>query len=147
MDFEFQVIDYESPYYAKVLKLREDVLRKPIGLSLSEEDTMEDKDQYIVIAASQGAVLGCLMLKIVDADTIKFRQMAVLPAHQNSKIGTMLLHYAENFCLLNDYHNIELHARLPVHGFYKKNGFTAVGEEFEEVGIGHIKMVKDLRLG
>lgn len=147
MDFEFQVIDYESPYYAKVLKLREEVLRKPLGLSLTEDDTLEDKDQYIVIATSMGSVLGCVMLKILDADTVKFRQMAVMPAHQNSKIGSMLLHYAENFCLLNEYHHIELHARLPVVSFYEKNGYQTDGDVFEEVGIGHIKMMKNLDLG
>ncbi|MBD0374701.1 MAG: GNAT family N-acetyltransferase, partial [Flavisolibacter sp.] len=37
-----------------------------------------------------------------------------------------------------------MHARNPVIEFYKKCGYTIVGEEFFEVGIAHHKMQKQL---
>ena len=141
---ELSVIDYESPYYAQVLDLRNRLLRVPLGLDLFSENLNQDRDQYIIVVIKEEKIIACIMIQILDKDTVKFRQMAVDETHQKQGIGTMLLGYAENFCVLNDYFTIELHARSLVHEFYLKAGYTIEGEEFEEVGIPHYRMVKDL---
>lgn len=141
---ELCVVDYESPYYPQVLELRNRLLRLPLGLNLFDEDLDEDRDQYVVIAIRDEKVVACVMIKIIDEVTVKLRQMAVDEHLQGSGIGSMLIGYAENFCLLNDYYIIELHARKAVSEFYRKLGYTVVGEEFEEVGIPHLKMTKRL---
>ncbi|MCC7030869.1 MAG: GNAT family N-acetyltransferase [Chitinophagaceae bacterium] len=145
MDLELCVIDYQSPLYPKVLALRHQVLRVPLGLNLYEEDLNEDKDQYIIIALLDQEVQACLMLKILDKDTIKLRQMAVADSVQKRGFGALLVNYAENFCVLNEYAVIELHARKEAMGFYLKLQYEQVGEEFEEVGIPHFKMIKHLQ--
>jgi YbgC/YbaW family acyl-CoA thioester hydrolase len=40
---------------------------------------------------------------------------------------------------------VSLHAQCSAEGFYLKNGFTARGDVFEEAGISHIDMVRDLK--
>jgi predicted GNAT family N-acyltransferase len=70
--------------------------------------------------------------------------MAVDESHQRQGVGSMLLGYAENFCVLNDYFHIELHARKVVQDFYSMADYQIEGEEFLEVGIPHIRMVKQL---
>lgn len=144
MSLELQVIDYTSDFYPQVLELRNHLLRKPLGLDLFDEDLSEDRDQYVVIALEDREILGCLMLKIIDKDTVKYRQMAVKRTAQGRGVGTTLIRYADNFCFLNDYTKVELHARVPVRGFYERNGFQADGNEFIEVGIPHIFMHKTL---
>ena len=144
MNIELSVIDYESTFYTEVLQLRQAVLRIPLGLNLFDEDLSEDRDQYIVVAVHEQKVIACVMLKILDKDTVKFRQMAVSPALQGKGIGATLISYAENFCALNDYSVIELHARKEAIGFYEKSGYVREGNEFEEVGIVHYKMSKKL---
>lgn len=141
---ELCVVDYESPFYPQVLDLRNRLLRLPLGLNLFDEDLDEDRDQYVIIALRDEQVVACVMIKIIDQETVKLRQMAVDEHLQRSGIGSMLIGYAENFCVLNDYFMVELHARKEVMEFYSKLGYTVVGNEFEEVGIPHLKMTKHL---
>ncbi len=143
---ELSVVNYESPYYEQILDLRNRVLRIPLGLNLFDEELDEDRDQYIIVALKEEKVIACLMLKILDAETVKLRQMAVDDMYQKLGIGSTLIGYAENFCVLNDYFTIELNARKEAIEFYKRLGYAKVGEEFEEVGIVHSKMLKQLSL-
>jgi predicted GNAT family N-acyltransferase len=146
MSLELSIVNYESKLYPEILTLRNEVLRKPIGLNLFEEDISEDKDQYIIAAVDQEQVVACLMLKIIDKNTVKFRQMAVDSNYQYQGIGALLVRYAENFCILNEYFKIELHARISAQPFYEKLEYNIIGTEFEEVGIPHIKMVKEFNM-
>ena len=144
MELELSIIDYTSPFYEAVLSLRNDILRRPLGLNLYEEDLHEDRDQYIVIAVMEHQLQACLMLKILDHITVKIRQLAVATSMQHKGVGLMIMTYAENFCALNNYTIVELHARKTAVGFYKKLGYQTDGIEFEEVGIPHVKMTKNL---
>jgi len=144
MDIEFSIINYRSGLYPKILQLRDRILRKPIGLNLLDEDLSDERNQYLIAGTDLGEPIACLMLKIIDKDTVKFRQMAVDLNYQGRGIGALLLRYAENFCLLNEYTQIELHARCRAEDFYRKAGYLAEGPVFEEVGIPHVRMTKVL---
>ena len=143
---EFIVIDQESPYYQQVLELRNRVLRIPLGLNLADEDLSEEKDQFTIVILKEEKVAASLMLKVMGEGKLKLRQMVVDTPFQKSGLGSILLGYAENFCLLNNYLDIELNARQPAVGFYTKSGYSVVGDEFEEVGIPHVRMEKQLTL-
>lgn len=144
MEIELSVIDFQSPLYEQVLALRNEILRRPLGLDLYEEDLSEEKNQYIIVALEHQKVLACLMIQIEDKDTVKLRQMAVDTKIQKKGLGSTLMQYAETFCSLNEYNNIVLHARKTAILFYEKLGYTIVGHEFLEVGIPHLKMQKVL---
>lgn len=144
MDIELCLVDSAPWYYPKILALRQRILRAPLGLDLFAEDLSEEQNQYLVTGFERGEPVGCLMIRMLDRDTVKYRQMAVDEALQGQGRGATLLRYAENFCLLNDYHTIELHARAKARGFYEKAGYRTEGEEFMEVGIPHFRMVKQL---
>ena len=142
---ELKIIDVDAAEYQEVLQLRQQVLRLPLGMNLFDEDLSEDRDQYIIVAIKDDRLIGCLMIKILDKVTVKFRQMAVHAEFQSKGIGSMIMFYAENFCMLNEYQKAELHARKSAIDFYNKLNYRMEGDEFEEVGIPHYKMVKDLR--
>lgn len=144
MDIELCLVDSASGYYPKILALRQRILRAPLGLDLYAEDLSEERNQYIVTGLDRGEPVACLMIRILDGDTVKFRQMAVDETMQGQGIGATLLRYAENFCLLNEYRTIELHARATAVGFYEKAGYRTEGEQFSEVGIPHFRMIKHL---
>ena len=143
---EFIVIDQESPYYQQVLELRNRVLRIPLGLNLADEDLSEEKDQFTIVIVKGEKVAASLMLKVMGDGRLKLRQMVVDTPFQSNGLGSMLLGYTENFCLLNNYLDLELNARKEAVEFYQKSGYTVVGEEFEEVGIPHLRMEKHLTL-
>ena len=45
MTFDIHLIDSNSIYYEQVLMIRQDVLRTPLGLTLSQEDIEDDGNQ------------------------------------------------------------------------------------------------------
>lgn len=134
-----------DPEYAGVYELREEILRKPLGLSLENEDLSADRTDHIIAAIAGNKVIGCVMLQPKTGDTIKLRQMAVAAEWQGKGIGRQLVNYAEDMALRKNYRHIILHARDIAEGFYKTLGYTVVpGDPFTEVGIPHVVMEKIL---
>lgn len=138
------ITDSNSPEYPDVWQLREDVLRRPIGLSLKNEDLSMDHEDVILVAKHDGKVIGCLMLHHISNNIIKFRQMAVYNEWQGKQVGRLLMEAAQKYSAEKGYKKVSLHARKVVHEFYGKLGYTTIGAEFEEVGIAHVKMEKEL---
>jgi N-acetylglutamate synthase-like GNAT family acetyltransferase len=132
------------PLYTGIWQLREEVLRKPLGMSLVNENLIMDEGDTYVAALVNEKVIGCLLLHKISADIIKFRQMAVHPEWQGKQVGRALMQAGEAHAKMKGYKVIELNARAHVSGFYSTLGFHEVGELFEEVNIPHIKMLKNL---
>jgi len=139
-------INTSSPKYGDVWQLREEILRKPLGLSLKNEDLTWDHVDTIFIAEHNNKVIGCLMLHKVAGAHIKLRQMAVYSEWQGMGVGSRLVKAAEEFCIHKGYNRIGLHARNIATGFYKSLGYTISGSEFFEVGIPHYAMEKKIGL-
>lgn len=130
--------------YGQVYNLRESVLRVPLGLSLANEDLSKDKDDIVLAAFCSGNVVGCVMLQHLDIDRVKLRQMAVNPGLQTQGVGTAIVSAAEKTCRERGYKKIVLHAREIARGFYEKAGYLVCSDQFEEVGIPHYAMEKDI---
>jgi predicted N-acetyltransferase YhbS len=136
--------DSSSPLYQPVWELREEILRKPLGMSLKNEDLSRDHEDVILVAQDGGNVIGCLMLHHVDSGQLQMRQMAVYNEWQGKGIGRLLVQAAEVYAAEKGYSKIVLHARKVALGFYEVLGYTAHGDEFSEVGIPHYMMEKQV---
>jgi predicted GNAT family N-acyltransferase len=143
-DITIHTIDIHHPAYQQVWQLREDVLRKPLGLSLKNEDLSMDAQDTIFTAVHDEQVLGCVMMHPVNKDVIKLRQMAVYPEWQGKGLGAVLVEAAEQYSLQQGYRKIILHARMVAYNFYSKLGYSSIGDRFTEVGIPHVLMEKVL---
>lgn len=139
----FKAISTSDPEYKEVFELREEVLRVPIGLSLYDEDLSDEVNDYIIIAKEDQKVLACLILTPIDEETIQLRQMAVQNDLQGQGFGKAIVRYAEQFAWEHNFDAIILHARMVAKGFYEKMNYEQVGDEFTEVGIPHVVMVKE----
>ncbi|OJW83314.1 MAG: hypothetical protein BGO69_03480 [Bacteroidetes bacterium 46-16] len=133
-----------DPEYGGVYELRETLLRRPIGLSLENEDLSADRSDHILAATVGEKVIACIMLQPRGGDIIKFRQMAVASAWQGKDVGMALLRYAEAFAKEKNYRQVVLHARVSAEGFYQKAGYRNSSDIFTEVGIDHVLMEKSL---
>ncbi|MCD0489393.1 GNAT family N-acetyltransferase [Pedobacter sp. MC2016-14] len=71
----------------------------------------------------------------------KLERFAVLKEHRGKRIGQALVAAVLND-LPSDAEYIYLNAQTAALSLYAKFGFTAVGDEFDEAGIKHFKMVK-----
>lgn len=129
--------------YPQVYELREEILRKPIGLSLKDEDLQPDEHDWTVVALDGEEVLGCIMIRPVpEKNTAKFRQMAVKENLQGKGIGRIIMDAAEAISWANGFDKIVLHARVTAEDFYKKLNYTTTSDVFTEVGIPHVVMEK-----
>ena len=138
-------IDHGSVEYQKMVKLREDVLRKPLGLSLSPEELAREKEDILIGIFDEDDILACCLLTKVDNTTLKLRQMAVQNNLQGKGIGASLMNFAETLAMDKGYKNLIMHARDSAIGFYEKFGYKIKGNEFVEVNLPHHILEKKLR--
>jgi ribosomal protein S18 acetylase RimI-like enzyme len=127
-----------------MVKLRDDILRKPLGLKFSPEELEDEKHNLMMAAYEDEHILGCCMLVEENSQTVRLRQMAVLNDLQGKGIGKALMQFAENLARDRGYRKITMHARQNAVGFYEKMGYRRVGNEFIEITIPHYVMEKDL---
>ena len=143
MDNEIRIIQINTAHadYVKELELRDEVLRKPIGLSIYDEKLDEAGDVHL-LAYSGDAVVGCLILTAVGEGEVKMRQVAVKEKFRGQGVGHMLVEFSEKTAKDMGYTKIVLNARKESIGFYLKAGYQCCSDEFLEVGIPHRKMCK-----
>jgi len=137
-------IEYDSIEYKKSVLLRDKVLREPLGLYYTDDYLLRDKGQIILGVFEEKILQAVLHLKIVNTSTIQMRQVAVKKNRQRKGVGTELVKYAEGIAKDRDFKRIELHSRQTSIPFYEKLGYNCIGEEFEEIGLPHRKMFKNL---
>ena len=139
-----KIIDHGTAEYMQMVKLRDEILRKPLGLSFTREELEREKNNLHIVAYEDERMLGCCMLLEEDPETVRLRQMAVMNDLQGKGIGKALMQFAENLARDRGYKKITMHARKNALGFYEKMGYKTRGKEFEEITIPHYVMEKEL---
>ncbi|MCL9659712.1 GNAT family N-acetyltransferase [Paenibacillus hunanensis] len=130
--------------YAQALELRDLVLRRPLGMSI-KQDRLDGEDQAIHLCALYAdKMVGVLLLKQVNQDTVQMKQVAVDEALRGQQVGRRLVAYAEQVAIDEGYLHMMLHARQVAIPFYEKLAYETYGEPFTEVGIPHRMMRKQL---
>ncbi len=139
-----KILDHGSTEYRQMVKLRDDILRKPLGLGFSPQELEGEKDNMLIAAFEDEDMLGCCMLVEENPQTVRLRQMAVLNDLQGKGIGRALMNFAENLARDHGYKTLSMHARQNAIGFYEKMGYKISSDEFTEVTIPHFVMEKRL---
>lgn len=139
-----KIIDHGTPEYRQMVKLRDDILRKPLGLGFTEQELEKEKENMLIGAFEDEDMLGCCMLVEQGPDTVRLRQMAVLNDLQGKGIGRALMNFAENLARDRGFKTISMHARKVTIGFYEKMGYKVASDEFIEITIPHYVMEKRL---
>jgi len=137
-------IDHGSEEYQLMVKLREEVLRKPLGLSFDTEELEKEKNEILIAAFDEEDIIGCCILSDIGMQKIRLRQMAVHDSVQGKGIGASIMSFAENLAKDKGYKYMVMHARDTAIGFYEKFGYKVKSDEFEEVGLSHHIMEKEL---
>ncbi len=137
-------IEFGSERYRTACRLRQAVLRVPLGLSLDEEDLHSESEQLHFGLFDHQKLVACVTAVPLSANEAKIRQTVVLPSRQRQGLASNMMRRVEGILAARGYTLLSLHARSSVVGFYEKLGYQKVGEEFIEVTIPHQKMVKEL---
>lgn len=140
---EIKEIAHGSLEYAQACDLRDALLRRPLGLSLYDEDlAAEAAHGHIVGVDGEGEVVAYLQLKALEPEIAKVQQVVVAAGLQGGGFGKALMEFAEGRCRAEGISKVVLHAREAVVGFYESIGYLCVGEPFLEVGITHRRAQK-----
>ena len=140
-------IKHGSTEYQQECALRQEVMRKPLGLNLYDEDLLAERGQiHFGLFDEKDQLLACVIAVPVTATEAKIRQMAVRPSLQGKGCGRVLLEAAEKVLVQRGFTDLFLNSRMMAIGFYERLGYTRTGLEFLEVGLPHVKMFKRVSL-
>lgn len=144
MAIELRWIEWGSDDYEKMLSLRDQVLRRPLGMTLDRSNLELERD-FGLLCAFHGVECVGTMVMTHESDTVaRMRAVAVSPSQQGSGIGRRMVEEFERRSLELGLTEVVLHARDVAIDFYLRQGYETFGDEFIEVTIPHRKMRKRL---
>lgn len=130
--------------YDDLLDLRFRELRMPLGLKWSAKDLQwEQLEQHYGFYLG-GILVGVCVVRNQRGTSVKVRQIAIAAEYQRQRFGTMMMLNLLSILRKEGVTQVELNSRANVIGFYEELGFLCDGEEFEEIGLAHQKMVAKL---
>ncbi len=145
MKISIHQIEFATPEYDEAVRLRYDVLRRPLGLDFSAEQLATEYDQlHLAAYDAANRLVGYLNLTPIDEQTMQMRQVAVAESQQGRGVGTQLVAHSEYLAKQLGIKRFILHARAPAVPFYERLDYTVFGEPYEEVTIPHRNMEKNL---
>jgi predicted GNAT family N-acyltransferase len=96
-----------------------------------------------LVATLDDRVIGTLRLLAHDG-AAKIGRVAVRAALRRAGVGARLMERAEAIAMARGFAEVVLHAQVAVAGFYRRLGYVEEGDLFDEAGIPHIAMRKQI---
>lgn len=110
----------------------------PEEIELDADDALA----FHALATIGKDAIGCgRMLDHGDGE-VKIGRMAVVPEFRGTGVGRDILRFLMESARARGFRKAILHAQVVAQGFYAKEGFTPLGDVFDEAGIAHRKMEK-----
>jgi predicted GNAT family N-acyltransferase len=140
-----KVIAIESPAdMQRAFAIRRRVFIEEQNVPEEIEMDAEDEHAFHALAILDGVAIGCgRMLEHGDSE-VKIGRMAVLREFRKTGVGAHILRFLIDRARARGLRKAILHAQLTAEGFYLKEGFKPLGGVFDEAGIEHRKMERDL---
>ena len=133
----------QSSDYEVALDIRRKVFVEEQFVPLEEEFDEYEADSLHYLAYCDNIPCGTARRRFTEKG-VKLERFAVLPEFRKRGVGSALVDFVLRD-LRTDHGNADravyLHAQLTAVSLYEKFGFEKEGEEFEECGIRHYKMV------
>lgn len=135
-DFRIEPADYRTDFQ-DLRHVRESVfvVEQKVPLEL-EWDALDPVCQHVVARDGHNRAIGTGRLSPQHA----IGRLAVLPEWRGRGVGAALLSALIDAARMQRWDAVELHAQVDAIAFYRKHGFEAFGEEFDEAGIRHQSM-------
>lgn len=139
----FKEISHGSQEWADAVRLREKILREPLGARFTEKELEEEKDHFQIAGFLDDALIASAVL-VPEGNKMKMQRVVVLENLRNLDIGSEMMTFCEEFSSDRNFNVIYCHARNTAVNFYVKNGYSGIGDYFDEDGIPHLKMRKEV---
>ena len=145
---EIAVKRVNSDLWEQYLAVRTKVFVEEQNVSIEEEideyDSLERDDVRHVVAMYKGKAVGASRY-IMDGDSVKVGRVAVLKEFRGKSVGSKMMRYIERQAENTGYKYLKLGAQLQAIPFYEKSGYKSYGPVFDDAGIDHKMMKKEIK--
>jgi predicted GNAT family N-acyltransferase len=136
-------IEYGSDLMREAFALRFEVFVDEQGVPRELEVDELDRGATHLVAICDDRVIGTL--RILDhGAAAKVGRVAVRATARRDGIGSRLMEHAAAVAADRGFAEIIVHAQLAVVSFYRRLGYVAEGDHFEDAGIPHVAMRKGI---
>ena len=134
---------YGTKDYQDTLKLRNKVMRVPLGLDIYKEDLSSEKNSVIIGFFDNEQLLGVGVMSNKNS-VYKIEYLCVDSEIQSSGIGGKLLCCLEKIAIEKGAKKICMDARVSAEQFYLRHGYRLIGDVFllDYAPVQHIFMEK-----
>ena len=139
----FKEITHRSAEWTDAVRLREKILREPLGSSFTDQELEEEKYHFQIAGFLDNAIIATAVL-VPEGDEMKMQRVVVTENLRSLNIGSEMMAFCEKFASDKNFKVMYCHARDSAVNFYFKNGYIGIGDYFDEDGIPHLKMRKKL---
>lgn len=141
---EIKTVNYEEQLQS-IQNIRIEVFQEEQGVASELEFDGLDGSSTHLLAYLDDIPVGTTRIRKIDKDTVKIERLAVLSALRNRGIGKQLMSTALEIIASQGDRLVVVHAQEYIKKLYQQLGFEQVGVSFEEAGISHVKMIKQLQ--
>ncbi|MBO1308716.1 GNAT family N-acetyltransferase [Enterococcus sp. 669A] len=137
--------DTMSEIYLDAVKIRNKVFIQEQGVPLAREiDKNEAYSIHFVLYPEDHQAAATVRLLPLNSQEVKLQRMAVLKDFRSQHLGEAIIKEAELFAKQQEFREIRLDAQLTAQSFYENQGYVTYGQVFQDAGIDHIHMKKEL---
>ncbi len=144
MKSSFKIINHGTEDWSLAVKLREDILRKPLGSFFTEEELEDEKNHIHIIGMIASEIIASAVL-VPQGAFLKMQRVVVSDHLRRKNIGSQMMAFCESQAKKKGFLIMYCHARDSAVNFYLNNSYKREGEYFDEDGIPHLKMVKRIK--
>ena len=143
MTVQIKTVEYQAEI-AAIKNIRIEVFQQEQGVAAELEFDGLDAEAIHFLAYVNNKAVGTARIREIDPETSKIERLAVLPLARMQGVGKKLMSAALDKIARQNKTTVIVHAQEYIAPLYQQLGFEIVGEKFNEAGIAHVKMVKQL---
>lgn len=125
-------------------EVRRTVFVEEQGFALEIEIDDEDKKALHIVGYLESVPVAVSRLILKNNEVIKIGRVAVKKSHRKQNLGKQIMDYIEHYAHSNHFKKLSLSSQYSAKSFYEKSGYQAIGEPYDEEGVKHILMEKQL---
>lgn len=130
------------------LEVRRKVFVEEKGVPKEIEIDKFDKDasccEHFIVFENEKAV-GAFRIRRLDKETVRLQRFCFLSECRGKGFGKKALDFIDEYYKKEGIKLITADAKFEVSPFYEKCGYAVVSDVFEEAGIPHVKIEKEIR--
>lgn len=117
----------------------------PEDLEIDEFDTLDSGTKHFVAYVNQLPVAAGRLRPYAEG-VGKVERVAVMKDQRGTGLGAQLMNTMESQAVASCYQKLKLNSQCHAQRFYEKLGYLPVGNVFDEAGIDHIAMEKQIKV-